>query len=51
MIYWVRTPCSLVGYNVSEESAASTFRVEVKMVKPANIFTTLDRWIDRWMDG
>jgi len=39
------TPCSLVGYNVSEEPAASTFRVEKKMVKP-EIFYYI-RQIDR----
>jgi len=32
------TSCSLVGYNASEEPAASTFRVEVKTVKPANFY-------------
>jgi hypothetical protein len=34
MVYWVMPPYSLVGYNVSEEAAASTFRLKVKMVKP-----------------
>ena len=49
MIYWVMTPCILVGYNASEEPAASTFRVEVQMIKPAIFYhiRQIDRQTDR----